>query len=208
MTGDVSITETIDGEGLVMLPGLIDAHGHLLCLGANLLEVDLRESASAANAAESVAEYALANSTQPWITGRGWNQELWSDRAFPTSSDLDKKVSDRPFWLPRLAGHAGWANTKPLTFSGITKDTPTPIGGEIVKDANGEPTGVLIDNAMALVEPYLPTQSNAVYKRQLDAAGKHLLSNGITSMHDAGVGRGVYDFYIKQAVQAELPIRI
>ena len=208
MTDDVSITETIDGEGLVMLPGLIDAHGHLLGLGANLLEVDLRESTSAANAADSVAEYALANSTQPWITGRGWNQELWSDRAFPTSSDLDKKVSDRPVWLTRVDGHAGWANTKTLTLAGITKDTPTPVGGEIVKDANGEPTGILIDNAMALVEPYLPTQSNAVYKRQLDAAGKHLLSNGITSMHDAGVGRGVYDFYIKQAVQAELPIRI
>lgn len=117
-------------------------------------------------------------------------------------------MSDRPVWLTRVDRHAGWANTKTLTLAGITKDTPTPVGGEIVKDANGEPTGVLIDNAMALVEPYVPTQSNAVYKRQLDAAGKHLLSNGITSMHDAGVGRGVYDFYIKQAVQAELPIRI
>ena len=205
---DYSIDTTIDGEGKVMLPGLIDAHGHLLGLGANLLEVDLRESTSAENAAKMVADYAFAKPAQAWITGRGWNQELWSDRAFPTAQDLDKVVSDRPVALARVDSHATWVNSKAMELAGITKDTKSPAGGEIIKDANGNPTGVFIDNASLLIEAHLPKASNAVYEQQLQAAGEHLLSNGITSMHDAGIGRDVYDFYLKEAVEGDLPVRV
>ncbi|APE07751.1 amidohydrolase [Alteromonas sp. RW2A1] len=202
------IESTIDGGGKVMLPGLIDAHGHLLGLGANLLEVNLRESTSAANAAKMVADYAFANTTQQWITGRGWNQELWSDRAFPTAKDLDSVVSDRPVVLTRVDGHAAWVNSKAMEIAGITKDTQSPVGGEIIKDAEGNPTGVFIDNASMLIEKHLPSASNAVYQQQLDAASEHLLANGITSMHDAGISRDVYDFYLKESVESELAIRI
>ena len=205
---DYSIDKTIDGEGKVMLPGLIDAHGHLLGLGANLLEVDLRESTSAQNAAKMVADYAFAKPAQAWITGRGWNQELWSDRAFPTAQDLDKVVADRPVALARVDSHATWVNSKAMELAGITKDTKSPAGGEIIKDANGNPTGVFIDNASLLIEAHLPKASNAVYEQQLQAAGEHLLSNGITSMHDAGIGRDVYDFYLKEAVEGDLPVRV
>lgn len=202
------IESTIDGGGKVMLPGLIDAHGHLLGLGANMLEVNLRESTSAANAAKMVADYAFANTTQQWITGRGWNQELWSDRAFPTAKDLDSVVSDRPVVLTRVDGHAAWVNSKAMEIAGITKDTQSPVGGEILKDAEGNPTGVFIDNASMLIEKHLPSASNAVYQQQLDAASEHLLANGITSMHDAGISRDVYDFYLKESVESELAIRI
>jgi predicted amidohydrolase YtcJ len=205
---DYSIDKTIDGEGKVMLPGLIDAHGHLLGLGANLLEVDLRESTSVQNAAKMVADYAFAKPAQAWITGRGWNQELWSDRAFPTAQDLDKVVADRPVALARVDSHATWVNSKAMELAGITKDTKSPAGGEIIKDANGNPTGVFIDNASLLIEAHLPKASNAVYEQQLQAAGEHLLSNGITSMHDAGIGRDVYDFYLKEAVEGDLPVRV
>lgn len=205
---DYSIDKTIDGEGKVMLPGLIDAHGHLLGLGANLLEVDLRESTSAQNAAKMVADYAFAKPAQAWITGRGWNQELWSDRAFPTAQDLDKVVADRPVALARVDSHATWVNSKAMELAGITKDTKSPAGGEIIKDADGNPTGVFIDNASLLIEAHLPKASNAVYEQQLQAAGEHLLSNGITSMHDAGIGRDVYDFYLKEAVEGDLPVRV
>ena len=205
---DYSIDKTIDGEGKVMLPGLIDAHGHLLGLGANLLEVDLRESTSAQNAARMVADYAFAKPAQAWITGRGWNQELWSDRAFPTAQDLDKVVADRPVALARVDSHATWVNSKAMELAGITKDTKSPAGGEIIKDADGNPTGVFIDNASLLIEAHLPKASNAVYEQQLQAAGEHLLSNGITSMHDAGIGRDVYDFYLKEAVEGDLPVRV
>lgn len=203
-----TITDTINGDGKVMLPGLIDAHGHLLGLGANLLEVNLRESTSASDAANSVAEYAFANAEQTWITGRGWNQELWSDRAFPTASDLDKVVADKPVVLTRVDGHAAWVNSKAMEIAGITKDTKSPAGGEIIKDDNGNPTGIFIDNASLLIEKHLPTASNAIYTQQLRAAGVHLLENGITAMHDAGISRDVYDFYLKGAVESSLPIRI
>lgn len=202
------VDSTIDGKGKVMLPGLIDAHGHLLGLGANLLEVDLRESSSAQDAAKTVAEYAFANGQQAWITGRGWNQELWSDRAFPTAADLDKVISDRPVALARVDSHATWVNSKAMEIAGITKDTPSPAGGEIIKDADGNPTGVFIDNASQLIEAHLPKASNAIYEQQLHAAGEHLLANGVTSMHDAGIDRDVYDFYLKEAVEGDLPVRI
>lgn len=199
---------TVDGEGKTLLPGMIDAHGHLLGLGSNLLEVDLRDTASSQEAVSRVAEYALANSKGLWITGRGWNQELWSDRAYPKAADLDAKISDRPIWLTRVDGHAGWANTRALKMAGIDKNTKSPKGGQIIKDDQGNPTGVLIDNAMALVEKHIPDTGPEQLNAQLNAAGQHLLSQGITTMHDAGVSQAVYNFYLRRAVEQTLPVRI
>jgi len=199
---------TVDGEGKTLLPGMIDAHGHLLGLGSNLLEVDLRDTASSQEAVSRVAEYALANSKGLWITGRGWNQELWSDRTYPKATDLDAKISDRPIWLTRVDGHAGWANTRALKMAGIDKNTKSPKGGQIIKDPQGNPTGVLIDNAMALVEEHIPDTGPAQLNAQLNAAGEHLLSQGVTAMHDAGIPQTVYNFYLRRAVEQTLPVRI
>ncbi len=198
----------IDGKGNTMLPGLIDAHGHLLGLGANLLEVDLRDAQSAVDAADTVAAYALGHPQQPWLVGRGWNQEQWPDRAFPTAKQLDDKLASRPVWLVRVDGHAGWANSKALAMAGIDADTPDPQGGQIVRDAQGNATGVLIDNAMALVESQLPEESNEQLTARLNAAGSHLLANGITSMHDAGISHRVYDFYMAQTLNQQMPVRV
>ncbi len=205
---NVKADRTLDGRGVFLLPGLIDAHGHLLGLGANLLEVNLRESTSASDAAARVKSYALANPNQFWITGRGWNQELWSDKAFPSAADLDSIISNKPIWLTRVDGHAGWANTKALELAGITATTPSPAGGLIAKDSNGQPSGILIDNAMALVEKHIPKADASVYTNQLNAAGEHLLSLGITSMHDAGIDQSVYEFYLAQAAKGQLPLRV
>ncbi|MBD3586969.1 amidohydrolase [Salinimonas sp. HHU 13199] len=199
---------TVDGGGKTLLPGMIDAHGHLLGLGSNLLEVDLRDTSSVQQAVSKVAEYALANPAGEWITGRGWNQELWSDRAYPRASDLDTKIDDRPVWLTRVDGHAGWANSRGLELAGIDKDTQSPKGGQIVKDEQGNPTGVLIDNAMGLLDKHIPETGNEQLNAQLDAAGEHLLSNGVTAMHDAGIPHSVYDFYLRRAVEQTLPVRI
>ncbi len=200
--------DNIDGDGQVMLPGLIDAHGHLLGLGENLLSVDLRESNSAQNAAKEVAAYALAKQQLSWITGRGWNQELWPDRAFPTKAILDKLNIDRPIWLTRIDGHAGWANSKAMQIAGIDASTTSPAGGEIIKDDRGQPTGVFIDNAMSLIETKLPKESAQNMQNQLDAAAAHLLSLGITSMHDAGISQAVYNFYLTRGIAEKLPLRI
>ncbi len=198
----------VDGGKRVMLPGMIDAHGHLLSLGAALLKVDVREAASADAAAKQVADYAGAHPELAWLTGRGWNQELWPDRSFPRASILDKYIGERPVSLSRVDGHALWVNSKALALAGITRDTPDPAGGQIVRDGNGEPTGVLVDNAMDLMGAVIPKDSPAQYQQRLDAVGPHLLSLGITGMHDAGIGHDVYDFYLARAVAAQLPLRI
>lgn len=203
-----SDARVMDGQGQVMLPGLTDAHGHLLGLGSSLLEVDLRGTSSSQQAAEQVAAFALANPQQAWITGSGWNQELWSDRAFPTAQTLDEVVTDRPVWLARVDVHAGWANSKALQLAGIDKNTPSPEGGEIVKDDQGNPTGVLIDNAMNLMQQVMPAPDAAQLSRQLNAASEHLLKQGITGMHDAGITHQEYDFYLARAAEQALPVRI
>ncbi|MGO4891287.1 amidohydrolase [Flavobacterium sp. W21_SRS_FM6] len=198
----------IDGQNKVLLPGLIDAHGHVMGLGETLLEVDLRDIGSANLAAQKVRDYANQHSDLTWITGRGWNQVLWPDKAFPTAQQLDEYISDRPVVLSRVDGHASWVNSKALALAGITKETLDPPGGKIIRDQSGQPTGVLIDNADLLVTSLLPRTSIDSMKNKLNAAGEHLLSVGITSAHDAGISEGVYDYYQQRVAEHSLPVRI
>jgi len=198
----------IDGQNKVLLPGLIDAHGHVMGLGETLLEVDLRESQSALDAAKMVQTYANSQQGLAWVTGRGWNQVLWPGKAYPTANLLDEYVNDKPVILTRVDGHASWVNSKALDIAGITRDTLDPPGGKIVRDKKGNPTGILIDNAENLLLKYLPKTSEAILTAQLNAAGKHLLSEGITSVHDAGIDVAVYDYYQKRVAEHSLPMRI
>lgn len=198
----------IDGQNKVLLPGLIDAHGHVMGLGETLLQVDLRESKSALDAAKMVQAYAKTQQKLAWVTGRGWNQVLWPGKAYPTASLLDEYVNDKPVMLSRVDGHASWVNTKALEIAGITKDTLDPPGGKIVRDKQGNPTGVLIDNAESLMLKHLPKTSEVTLTAQLNAAGEHLLSEGITSVHDAGIGKVVYNYYKKRVAEHSLPVRI
>ena len=177
----------IDMKGRTMLPGLIDAHGHVFGLGQQLTQLDLFNSTSLAGALKSIGEYAGANPGHPWLRGRGWNQENWKLGRFPTAAELDAVVSDRPVWLERVDGHAGWANSRALALAGITKATPDPVGGKIVRDANGEATGVLVDTAQDLLNKVLPPQTEAESRTMLDRALSELARVGLTSVHDAGV---------------------
>ena len=177
----------IDMKGRTLLPGLIDAHGHVFGLGQQLTQLDLFNSTSLAGALKSIGEYAGANPGHPWLRGRGWNQENWKLGRFPTAVELDAVVSDRPVWLERVDGHAGWANSRALALAGITKATPDPVGGKIVRDANGEATGVLVDTAQDLLTKVLPPQTEAESRTMLDRALSELARVGLTSVHDAGV---------------------
>lgn len=177
----------IDMGGRTLLPGLIDAHGHVFGLGQQLTQLDLFNSTSLAGALKSIGEYAVANPAHPWLRGRGWNQENWKLGRFPTAAELDAVVSDRPVWLERVDGHAGWANSRALALAGITKATPDPAGGKIVRDANGEATGVLVDTAQELLTKVLPPQTEAESRTMLDRALGELARVGLTSVHDAGV---------------------
>lgn len=198
----------IDGQGKVLLPGLIDAHGHVMGLGENLLQVDLRESESALDAAKMVQAYAKSQQELTWITGRGWNQVLWQGKAYPTASLLDEYVNDKPVMLDRVDGHASWVNSKALEIAGISKDTLDPPGGKIVRDKQGNPTGILVDNAIDLLYKHLPKIAENSLTAQLNAAGEQLLSEGITSVHDAGISKVVYDFFKKRVSEHALPVRI
>lgn len=200
--------EQIDGKGQTLLPGLIDGHGHVLGLGQNLNRVDLRRSGSEAQAVAQVAAFAKSHPHSQWILGGGWNQVLWPTQQFPGKALLDESISDKPVWLTRVDSHAGWANSKALQLAGITKATIDPPGGEIIRDTEGNPTGVLIDNAMLLLEQHIPQQSEAERLAALNAAFEHLLALGITSVHDAGVDQANLESYQKLRKDNQLPLRI
>ncbi|GAA6182788.1 MULTISPECIES: amidohydrolase [Alteromonadaceae] len=198
----------IDGRQKTLLPGLIDAHGHLLYLGYSLLEVDLRDVQSAQLSASKVGEYAAANSHLEWIIGGGWNQVLWPDKQFPKAQLLDEYVNETPVILSRVDGHAVWVNSKAMQIAGIDKDTLDPPGGKIIRDEQGNPSGVLIDTAMDLLSEHLPEESNDSIEASLEAASQHLLSVGITNVHDAGISKSEYDFFKQKALAESLAVRI
>ncbi len=202
------VTAGFDGKGATLLPGLTDAHGHILNLGLNLLRVDLRGIESLEATLQTVARYGKANPGLPWIQGRGWNQVLWASKEFPTAAQLDQLDVSQPVWLRRVDGHAGWANSKALEFAGIDKNTPDPKGGEILRDASGEPTGILVDNAMKLLESKLPPLTPLEREQAVQLALDHLAALGITSVHDAGIDEATYNLYQRLARDGLMPIRI
>ena len=213
-TGDSTIEDNypdanvIDGEGLTLLPGITDAHGHVSSLGYALLQIDLRGATSARQVSSLITKYAKEKPFLNWIQGRGWNQVLWPGQQYPTAQILDELISDRPVWLERIDGHAGWANSKALALAGINANTISPPGGEIIRDRTGNPTGILIDNAMALVNQVIPPPTDEEMAAALVAATSHLLRLGITSVHDAGVSAREHDYYRQLANNGNLDVRL
>ncbi|NWO01359.1 UNVERIFIED_ORG: hypothetical protein DFO82_2489 [Idiomarina abyssalis] len=200
--------QTVDMQGKTVLPGLTDAHGHIQSLGTSLLQVDLRDTDSVSAAVKKVHTYAGEQPEMEWITGRGWNQEQWQQKAFPSAAHLDEVVTDRPVWLIRVDAHAGWANSEALRRAGIDKDTVAPEGGEIVRDEQGNPTGVLIDNAMQLVEDVVPEPSLQQQRAAYELAFEHLIKLGITSVHDAGINADEISVYKGLHNQGRMPLRV
>ena len=177
----------IDAQGKTLLPGLIDAHGHVFELGEIASGVDLFSPTTLGGAVRAVAEFGRTHPKNAWIIGYGWNQEAWKLGRFPTAAELDAAVSDRPARLVRVDGHAAWLNTKALQAAGITRDTKDPAGGRIERDANGNPTGVLVDKAMALVNDIIPPYTDDDRRAALAAAIAHMNALGLTAVGDAGV---------------------
>jgi predicted amidohydrolase YtcJ len=198
----------VDMHGQAVLPGLIDAHGHVFSLGAMLTQLDLSATTSLQQALTAIGDYARANPQRPWLRGRGWNQENWKLGRFPTAAELDAVAGDRPVWLQRVDGHAGWANSRALAAAGITRETPDPAGGKIMRDASGNPTGVLVDGATALMEKVLPRETEAEARAALDRALEDIASVGLTSVHDAGIGIDEDRLYRDYADHGKLTARI
>ncbi len=198
----------VDGNAKTVLPGLTDAHAHVLGLGLLKSNLDLTGVVSVDAAITSIGEYAKSRPDARWILGRGWNQVIWPVQAFPTARQIDAVVSDRPVWLRRIDGHAGWANSATLRTAGIDDDTPDPIGGKILRDENGHATGVLIDRAMDLVEAKIPASDKSEIQTAIETATEVLLSEGITSVHDAGIGLQNAEVYLSMADSGDLQLRI
>ena len=174
-------TDVVDAKGATVLPGLIDAHGHVMGLGFGALQLDLTGTSSLADLQARLKAYAAANPDARWIVGRGWNQELWPDQRFPTAADLDVVVADRPVVLNRVDGHALVANSAALTAAGVTASTKSPDGGRIEN-------GLFVDAAMPLIESKIPAPTPAEFDAALAKAQQLMLSVGLTGAADMGTG--------------------
>ncbi|MWV27352.1 amidohydrolase family protein [Erythrobacter sp. GH3-10] len=177
----------IDGEGRVVVPGFVDGHLHVMDIGLGTLVLDLSETNSLQEALSRIASYAAAYPDRPWIIGRGWNQERWGLGRFPTAAELDAITSDRPIWLERVDGHAGWGNSMALAAGNITAETKDPVGGRIERlEGSRAPSGVLVDTAMEMVDnavpPPLPEDRDLAFYN----AQRLLLRHGITAVADMG----------------------
>jgi hypothetical protein len=208
-------SKVIDGGGKTLLPGLIDAHGHLIDspgggpgLGLLLLQLDLTGTTSLADLQQRLKSYAAANPGTGWITGRGWNQELWPDKRFPTAADLDAVVADRPVWLTRVDGHAAVGNSAALKAAGISARTLSPTGGRIELDGSGAPTGLFIDNAIALVGSKVPGTTPQMLDRALEAAQDALLSQGLTAVADMGTSPAGWQAMTRAGEAGRLKMRL
>ncbi len=200
--------QVIDGHGNTLLPGLIDAHGHVLDLGFDSTQIALSDTQSLTEAQGRIRAYAKANPGRTWLLGDGWNQVKWKLGRFPLASELDAVVADRPVLLSRVDGHAEWLNSRALRAAGIGKDTQDPSGGRIERDAAGNPTGVLIDKAMALADKAVPEHSPAERREALKAALASLNAVGLTSVGDAGDDAKDIALYREFADRGLLTVRI
>jgi predicted amidohydrolase YtcJ len=204
----VPIDRRVDVRGRTLLPGLIDAHGHVMGLGLSALQLDLVGTSSVGNLQQRLRAFAAERKDDPWILGRGWNQELWSDSRFPTAVDLDAAVSDRPVSLERIDGHALVVNSAALRAAGITSATKDPVGGKIERDGNGNPTGLLVDAAMELVSSKVPPPTDAHLAQALAKAQGILLANGITATADMGTSAAEWAAMQQAGKANKLNVRI
>ena len=208
----------IDGKNRVLMPGLIDAHAHVMSIGFAALTLDLSETKSLTEALGKIKAYAAAHPDRPWIIGRGWNQELWGLGRFPTAAELDTVVRDRPVWLNRVDGHAGWANSRALALAGVTALTKPPAGGQIERLAaigktpidkiGGKPAGVLVDTATALVDNAVPPPRPEDRDMALAKAQELLLARGVTAAADMGTTIEDWQSYRRAGDVGALRIRI
>jgi hypothetical protein len=200
-------TRVLDVHGAAVYPGFIDAHAHMLGLGLALSSVDLVGDSSYEEVVSRVAARAKSVPAGQWITGNGWDQNRWPVKEFPTNAALTKAVPDHPVMLDRVDGHAVLANAAAMHAAGITAATPDPEGGRIIRDANGTPTGVFVDNAEALIQRALPDLTPKQLSDAIHAAAVESNKWGLTEVQDMGSGRQTIEAFESLARAGKLPIR-
>lgn len=200
-------TKLIDLEQKLVIPGLIDTHVHPFGAGRALTILDLK-GLSKEQILDKVARKAKEIEKGAWIEGRGWDQGFWKEKKFPTRYELDAVAPDNPVALTRIDGHSGWYNSKALRLSNIDKDTKDPEGGRILRDAQGEPTGMLIDEAMGLIKREKYGEGLEEKETYIKLAMEQFRKWGVTGIHDAGADRESLQVYEKLRRKGELPVRV
>ena len=200
-------TRVIDASGLTVTPGLVDSHGHLENLGRILTEPNLVGTRSIDEVLHRVREYQSRTGTSDWLHGRGWDQNDWATQAFPTWRDLES-TNQNPVYLERIDGHALWVNRRAMELAGITRDTPDPPGGRIIRDERGDPTGIFVDNAEELIESHVALATPELMDRRIAAALEECNRVGLTGVHDAGTTRSVLDALRRLGNRGALTINV
>jgi hypothetical protein len=195
--------EHIDAGGHTVIPGLIDAHAHLMGQGVSMIQADLVGTASKAEIIERLQAFEQTLPEGVWLTGRGWDQNDWPEKSFPTRADLDAAFPERSVWLRRIDGHAAWANTAAMNVVGmeVLAAMDDPEGGKMERNAQGQPTGVFIDSAMPFIGRQVPPPTAEQYAQALQLAIGETKRLGITGVHDAGIDLQTVELY-KQAIDA------
>ncbi len=215
-------TRVIDLGGRLAVPGFIEGHGHFMGLGQSKLQLDLTTARTWDDIVAMVAAAAATAAPGEWIAGRGWHQEKWdhqpepSVEGNPVHASLSAVSPNNPVVLTHASGHASFVNGRAIELAGITRETADPSGGEIVRDAAGNATGMLRETAQRLTggararstEGQSPADREAAARRVVELAGADALSKGITSFHDAGSGFGTIDLFRTLADAGELPVRL
>lgn len=203
--------EQLDAGGRTIIPGLIDAHAHLMGLGMSLLQADLMGAASVDEIIHRLREVERSLPDEAWLIGRGWDQNLWSDDgSFPSRQDLDEAFPDRPVWLVRVDGHAGWANTAALRVAGLdaVRGAADPHGGLIIRDSSGDPTGVFVDLAMSLVGDHVPEPTTGEREIALQRALRETARFGLTGVHEAGTSLADIELYRRAVNDGWFDVRL
>jgi predicted amidohydrolase YtcJ len=200
-------TRVMDLGGATALPGLVDSHTHVVGLGEAQSQVDLVGVATEAQAVERVAAFAKGVPRGQWILGRGWDEGAWANH-YPTKKLLSERVPDHPALLSGLHTFAVWANSLALERAGITRATVAPAGGEIVKDGSGEPTGVLLNRATALLTDAVPEPTEAQYEAHVLAGLTRMARDGYVAVHEAGADRKLMKAFQSLDAKGRLPVRV
>ena len=199
---------TIDLHGATVLPGIIDAHVHLVSLGQSLLRLNLKDVSDEAEAVARVKQRIASAAPNEWILGWGWDEGKWASH-YPTNKSLNEVSPDNPVFLVGLHGFAAWANQRALQLAGITKDTKDSENGKILRDEKtGEPTGILLNRAQALVEQHIPPMTLEQTKKAVEVAARECVRNGLTSVHDARVSPLMLEAFRELIREDRLPLRI
>ncbi len=208
-----SAADALDLQGRTMTPGFIEGHGHFVSLGRSKMELDLNGTKSYDEITAKVAEAVKNAKPGEWIQGRGWHQSKWEKmpdkmvRGFQTHDALSAVSPENPVFLRHASGHAGIANAKAMEIAGITAESKV-VGGEVLRDSRGNPTGIFVDNAMDLIWEHIPKTSPEMIRKAVDFATAECLSNGITTFHDAGASSSEIAIYKEFLNDGKLKARL